>query len=236
MNKKLILILLAAVMVIGGGYLLLNRNDDSQSSSVEIKAAHFESSTPASKATLAAVPPNVTVDFNFDLGTDSEISITREGKEYGQGSTTIDDNKLAMRRDMSQDAPDGVYLVKYNACWPDGSCDEGQFSFTIDSSQQSSYMDLTGQAEVTVRMSQIKFSPMDIRISRGTKVNWVNDDEAIHYVNTDAHPAHTHTADLNSKALNLGDSYAYTFNKTGSYPYHCSAHASTMTGAVVVEE
>jgi plastocyanin len=96
-------------------------------------------------------------------------------------------------------------------------------------------MDLTNQSEVTVRLSQIKFAPMEVKVSKDTKVTWVNDDEVAHYVNTDAHPAHTHVPDLNSKALDKGDSYAYTFKKPGAYPYHCSAHASSMVGTVVVE-
>ena len=201
----------------------------------EKKTPHYESSTPANDMILAAAPPNVTIDFNFDLSDKSSIELTKDGSDYGSGQTSVDENKLAMRHAMKPDAPDGLYLVKYTACWPDNSCHDGQFSFELDRTKINAFKDMRGQKEVTVKMSQIMFEPMELRISKGTKVTWVNDDEATHYVNTDSHPAHTHIPALNSKALKKGDSYSFTFEDTGAYPYHCSAHASTMTGAIVVE-
>jgi len=237
MQKKLtiIIIIVLALLVVGAGAFVLLQDDQKSSLGIgEKKAPHFESSTPASNTTLAAVPPNVTIDFNFDLATGSSIDIFKDDKNYTSGETKIDENKLAMRRDIPQDAPDGTYTVKYKACWPDGSCHDGQFSFKIDRTLQTGYLDLTNQKEVTIRMSQIKFSPMEVKISKGTKVTWINDDAVTHYVNTDAHPSHTHVLELNSKALNKGDSYSYTFDKTGAFPYHCSAHASSMTASIVV--
>lgn len=200
------------------------------------KAAHFESSTPAHEDILAAVLVNVVIDFNFDLAVPSEISIKKAGKEYGQGETKIDKNKLTMRRAMDAVAPDGVYDVTYKACWPDKSCHDGAFSFAIDRSRASQHTNMTNQKEVTIRMTDILFKPMNIRLSKGTKVTWVNDDSVAHYVNTDAHPAHTYYTAQNSQTLEKGDTYAVTFNTPGVYPYHCSAHASTMVGSIVVEE
>lgn len=237
MNKKAlsIIILVVAVITVGVGAFIWLRNDQDSGSTSEKKAPHFESSTPASNAMLPAPPPNVTIDFNFDLSEGSGIDITKDDESYASDETTIDENKLAMRRDMSQDAPDGTYVVEYTACWPDGSCHDGRFSFQIDRSLQSDYTDMTGQKEVTIRMTDIMFEPRNLKISKDTKVTWINDDNTIHYVNTDSHPAHTHTPDFNSKALNKGDTYSYTFSQPGAYPYHCSAHAHTMTGTIVVE-
>jgi plastocyanin len=93
---------------------------------------------------------------------------------------------------------------------------------------------MRNQATVTIKMSEIMFKPKDVLISTGTKVTWVNDDDTIHYVNTDAHPGHTQVLDLNSKALNQGDSFNYTFSKTGAYAYHCSAHAADMRANIIV--
>ncbi|MFC1988571.1 VOC family protein [Chloroflexota bacterium] len=58
------------------------------------KSPHWESNTPGHESMLAAVPINVVIDFNFDLGPGSAISITNDGKEYATGDTIIDDNKL----------------------------------------------------------------------------------------------------------------------------------------------
>jgi plastocyanin/methionine-rich copper-binding protein CopC len=198
------------------------------------KSAHFETSTPAHASTLPAVPVDIVIDFNFDLATNSTIKITKDGKDYGQGNTAVDSNKLSMRRQMDKSAPNGTYTVEYNACWPDGSCHDGHHQFAIDTKLQSGYQDRRNQASVTIRLSSIKFQPMNLMISTGTKVTWMNDDSVQHYVNTDSHPAHTHVLDLNSKALASGDSFSYTFTKSGAYPYHCSAHAADMTATIVV--
>lgn len=96
------------------------------------KSAHYVSNTPAHGSVLASVPENVSINFNFDLGTGSSISIKTGNREYGSGATIIESNKLVMRRSMDPNAPDGLYTVSYNACWPDGSCHDGHFQFTID--------------------------------------------------------------------------------------------------------
>ncbi len=231
--KKLVLLAIPILLILAAVWFM--SRDSTSSSVTEKKTPHYESSAPSSGMVLASPPPNVTIDFNFDLAGDSSISITKDGKDYGSDETSIDENKLAMRRAMKQDVPDGTYTVNYKACWPDNSCHDGQFNFQVSRALASGFTDKRGQSEITIRMSEIKFTPKELRISKGTKVTWVNDEAAVHYVNTDSHPAHTHTPDLNSKALNKGDSYAFTFDDAGAYPYHCSAHASNMTANIIVE-
>lgn len=199
------------------------------------KSAHYESNTPEHGSTLAGVPVNVVINFNFDLASPSSISITMNGKEYGLGETIIDSNKLSMRLKMNPDSPDGIYSVNYNACWPDKTCHDGNFQFKIDRTQASTYTDLTGQKEVTVDLKNISFQPKNIRISKGTKITWINQDEVDHYINTDSHPAHTYYPDQNSKALKNGNKYSLVFQNPGIYPYHCSAHADVMNASILVE-
>ena len=198
------------------------------------KSAHYETNTPAHGSVLAAAPINVVIDFNFDLAPPSAISIKKDGKEYGLGETTIDTNKISMRRTFDTSAPDGVYRVTYNACWPDKSCHDGYFEFALDRSLAASYEDLRTNKDVTVRMSEIMFAPKNIVISAGTKVTWINDENVEHYVNTDSHPAHTYHLTQNSRSLAKGASYSVTFDKAGAYPYHCSAHAANMIGNIIV--
>lgn len=199
------------------------------------KGAHFESSTPAHEAIIAAVPVDVVINFNFDLADNSTIQITKDDKDYSTGNTSIDSNKLALRRQMDKGAPDGLYTVKYNGCWPDRTCHDGHFQFAIDRTLVNSYQDKRNQKTVVVRMSQIMFNPKNLRLSPGTTVTWINDDDMVHYVNTDSHPAHTQVPALNSKALSKGQTYNFTFTNTGAYLYHCSAHEASMKAAIVVE-
>lgn len=55
------------------------------------KSAHYESNTPEYGTTLAGVPINVVINFNFDLVNPSEIKIEKDGKDYGVGETVIDE-------------------------------------------------------------------------------------------------------------------------------------------------
>lgn len=199
------------------------------------KSAHYESNTPSHGSVLAEAPINTVINFNFDLAKNSSISITKDGKEYGMGEIAIDVNKLSMRRNVDPNAPDGVYTVSYKACWPDGSCHDGTFQFAIDRKAADTYTDFRGKKEVAVDLANITFVPQNIRISKGTKVIWTNSDSVEHYINTDSHPAHTYYSAQNSKALKKGDSYLVTFDKAGIYPYHCSAHAGSMAGSILVE-
>ena len=199
------------------------------------KSAHYESNTPAHAAVLAGVPINVVIDFNFDLAKPSALQILKDDVDYGVLDTVIDANKLSIRRNMIADAPDGMYTVKYNACWPDTSCHDGSFQFAIDRNSSKNYEDMTGKKEVIMKLSQITFVPQNIKVSKGTKVVWTNDDSVEHYVNTDSHPAHTYYLAQDSKALKNGESFSLTFDKVGIYPYHCSAHASSMVASLLVE-
>lgn len=207
------------------------------------RSAHYESNTPAHGAVLPGVPVNVVLDFNFDLSDKSFIQILDarpdvvggELVEYGRGETVVDKSKLSMRKVMDSEAPDGIYTVRYNACWPDGSCHDGNFQFAIDRSKAEQLVDLRGRKNVTVETANVAFNPKDVRISQGTKVTWTNNDAVGHYVNTDSHPAHTYYPSQNSKLLKTGESFSMTFDQPGVYPYHCSAHAETMTGLILVD-
>ncbi len=95
------------------------------------KSAHYVSSTPAHGETLTAVPAEVKLDFNFDLGANSTISIKNNNQEYGEGDVTYSADKRSMQRSVDITGPEGIYTVNYNACWPDGSCHDGNFKFLV---------------------------------------------------------------------------------------------------------
>ncbi len=199
------------------------------------KSAHYESNTPTHGAVLSGVPVNVVIDFNFDLTLLSEISIKKDGKEYGTGETIIDPSNLTMRKSMGSSAPNGLYDVTYKACWADGSCHSGNFQFVIDKTSAESFRDMRGKSEVTIDMLDISFQTQKIRISKGTKITWINKDSVIHTVNTDAHPSHTYFLPQNSRNLKKGDTFSVTFDKSGIYPYHCTPHAGRMIGTILVD-
>lgn len=91
----------------------------------------------------------------------------------------------------------------------------------------------TGVAQASeardVTIDNYAFSPGTLAVPLGTTVTWTNRD----------HDVHTVTADdtaptFKSAGLDTGDSFSFTFNKAGTYSYHCSLHPH-MTGKIVVQ-
>lgn len=252
-SKKLIIIAVATIALVFTGYLFLTQNkaDNHAGKTVVInegspsaksitfgkpkQSVHYQGNVPAHGAVLAGVPVNVVIDFNFDIAIKSNISIKQGGREYGTGETIIDSGNLTMREKMDPASPDGLYDVFYRACWADGSCHDGNFQFAIGKAMAEKFSDQRGKPEVTIALENFKFDPREIRVSRGTKITWVNKDGAVHTVNTDNHPGHTYYLAQNSRDLKQRETYSVTFDEPGIYPYHCTPHAKIMTGIILVE-
>jgi methionine-rich copper-binding protein CopC len=96
------------------------------------KSAHYVNNVPAHASVLNSAPDKVTITFNFDLSPSSSISVIKDGKEVSKGETLISEDKLVLTKAVSSQSA-GLYTVKYNACWPDGSCHDGQFQFGVKS-------------------------------------------------------------------------------------------------------
>ena len=84
----------------------------------------------------------------------------------------------------------------------------------------------SSQSGSTVTIQNMAFNPSTLNVQVGTTVMWINKDSVTHHVVSD-------TGVFDSGDLATGQSYNYTFNQTGSFPYHCSIHPS-MTGTIVV--
>lgn len=79
-------------------------------------------------------------------------------------------------------------------------------------------------AAVTIK--NYAFAPQSLRVKVGTRVTWTNRDST----------AHTATADqgsVDTGTINSGQSKTITFNRTGTFAYHCAFHAF-MTGRINV--
>ncbi len=201
----------------------------------QLFAAHFVDSAPKHGDAFAKVPEKVVINFNFTLGDNSAINVAKDDKPIQTGNVVLASNKLSMSATLPKDAGDGLFVVKYKACWPDKSCHDGVFAFKVDAKMGKSYTDVTGQREVTIRLKDARFNPAQIVVSKGTKVIWVNDDPFTHFVNSDPHPSHNFLPALNTLELNKGDVFSFTFDQPGEWPYHCSAHVPDgMTARVLV--
>jgi plastocyanin len=86
----------------------------------------------------------------------------------------------------------------------------------------------SGTAEKTVTIDNFNFAPTTLTVPAGTKVTWVNRDDAPHKV---VSVGKTFAA---SPVLDTGERYSFSFAKPGTYEYFCSLHPK-MVGKVVVQ-
>jgi LPXTG-motif cell wall-anchored protein len=84
----------------------------------------------------------------------------------------------------------------------------------------------SAQDDMTVSIKDFSFDPAQITVAPGTTVTWTNEGPS----------AHTTTADdgsWDSGTLQQGEDFSFTFDKPGTYAYHCSIHPD-MTASVKV--
>jgi plastocyanin len=79
----------------------------------------------------------------------------------------------------------------------------------------------------TIVIKDFMFAPMSLTIKAGSPVVWVNNDDEPHSVTSDS-------GLFRSGALDTGETYAFRFDKPGTYHFACSIHPR-MTGTIVVQ-
>jgi plastocyanin len=77
-----------------------------------------------------------------------------------------------------------------------------------------------------VVLSGLSYNPASLTVSLGTKVTWINNESVTHTVTSDS-------SLFDSGDMIKGNSFTYTFNKAGTFGYHCKFHPN-MTGKIIV--
>jgi plastocyanin len=103
-------------------------------------------------------------------------------------------------------------------------------SGTNNQNSSSSTNNQTSVAAGTVNIKNMMFTPSQITVQKGAKVTWTNNDSVAHTVTDDL----SNVGGPASAQIPGGETYSFTFNKTGSFQYHCSIHPS-MRGTIVVK-
>ena len=84
--------------------------------------------------------------------------------------------------------------------------------------KQTTQPDLQAEnGEVVVVIQDFVFKPAELMVSPGTKVTWINKDEA-------PHTATSVDKKFNSGGLDTDDKFSFVFNEKGEYPYFCALH------------
>ena len=71
--------------------------------------------------------------------------------------------------------------------------------------------------EIQITIENFVFVPSEITIAAGTKVTWINKDEA-------PHTATSVDKKFNSGGMDTDDKFSFVFNDKGDYPYFCALH------------
>lgn len=88
----------------------------------------------------------------------------------------------------------------------------------------------------TVRYSKSGFDQQTVTIGKNQAVRFVNDSRVSLRVASDPHPYHTDLPKFDAfTGVQEGESYAYTFNKVGTWKYH-NHSAPSHEATVIVKE
>lgn len=102
---------------------------------------------------------------------------------------------------------------------------------TENQQNQETESDTEPLATTKVEIADFAYSPKVITVKKGSTVTWTNQDSMRHDITPDEESDDFKASDLLAK----GDSYSFTFEKPGTYTYHCSPHPY-MKGTVIVTE
>src|SRR5262249_37713045 len=86
----------------------------------------------------------------------------------------------------------------------------------------------SGSTTTAGEIKDFAYNPPSIEVAAGTTVTWTNDDQA-------PHTATQNGSGFQSNKIDPGASFSFTFDKPGTYEYHCEYHPN-MHGTVVVKQ
>jgi plastocyanin len=98
---------------------------------------------------------------------------------------------------------------------------------TKNNSIPSNSIDPPATNEVQIVIENFAFVPSELTIAPGTKVTWINKDEA-------PHTATSTEKKFNSGGLDTDDKFSFVFNDKGEFPYFCALHPH-MTATITVK-
>jgi plastocyanin len=114
-------------------------------------------------------------------------------------------------------------LVAAQSGYPGGGGSSGG-GIQVGGGGQSGDGRQTGMTDVSI--VDFAFQPMAIFVGQGETVEWMNTGNAQHTVDSD-------TEVFESDVLDPGETFSYTFDVSGIFPYHCDIHPQ-MRGMVIV--
>ena len=117
-----------------------------------------------------------------------------------------------------------VVLLVFAGCG--GSNDESTAASPTPTASATEAPQQASAGPAKVRIDGFAYKPAVLKVEKGAKVTWTDDDSANHTVTFDKGPG-----DLGN--VDPGDSVSATFDERGTFPYVCQYHPN-MKGTVTV--
>ena len=102
------------------------------------------------------------------------------------------------------------------------------FGNIVQQTTATSIPDNSTVVRIVANAGSNSFSPNPVEVKVGETVTWINDDSGRHTVTSK-------DGVFDSGMMGKGQSFSFTFDKAGEYPYFCEPHPN-MVGTVVVTE
>jgi len=91
----------------------------------------------------------------------------------------------------------------------------------------------SASGKTTVEILDSRFGPVELTVPTGTTVVWTNNGGLSHTVTADDNT-------FDSGTMGKGDTFSFTFNEPGTYPYYCEFHGGPggigMSGVITVSD
>ncbi len=90
-----------------------------------------------------------------------------------------------------------------------------------------------GATTAAVVMQNVAFLPNTLTLARGSTVTWTNIDTVTHTVSSGTPGSLSGV--FRSNPLAPGQTFSFTFNNSGTFPYFCEIHGAGMTGTITIQ-
>ena len=108
------------------------------------------------------------------------------------------------------------------------------FGCNQDDDENDTVMTPSGERDDNeVWILDLEFIPETLTVAESTTVIWVNQDVVDYRIRSGAPSEPTQL--FNSETFGNGETFSFTFNSVGTYPYFCELHPEQMIGTVIVQ-
>lgn len=187
----------------------------------EIRADHFVNSVPSHKQFVQATPISTVINFDTEFDKFSSSVVNNHKEVASTPMTSLRGNSI--RQSLPQVNNDGIFLVKYTACFGQ-NCSQGQFVYLIDSRKVTSFENQTQKKIVEIEITQNSIKPKAALVDQASTINFKNAGEVNISVRSDPPDQSNYFPPLNSPEIKPGESFSIPLDRPGLYLYHIQSN------------